>query len=295
VLAEARALFSDQKVEVLLDPSVHSTRKAIERHHLFPKDYLKKLGITEVTETNQIANYALVEWGDNSEIGNKAPADYLPIMQARVKPDELVRQYRWHALPDGWENMEYKNFLAARRELMAASIAEAYKRLEDGGHDQPEGVLDIEQLIQAGEGTHVEFKSTLRANLHTGQKDPKMELACLKAIAGFLNGRGGTLVVGVSDDGETLGVEAAGFPSEDKMHLHLVNLLKDRIGAQFGMYVHPRFEDQDDLRVFVVQCWQANSPAFVKDGGIERFYVRTGAATTELPGSQTQAYIAQRF
>jgi hypothetical protein len=38
-----------------------------------------------------------------------------------------------------------------------------------------------------------------------------------------------------------------------------------------------------------------NSAAFVKDGVGERFYVRTGAATTELSGSQTQAFIAQRF
>ncbi len=122
-----------------------------------------------------------------------------------------------------------------------------------------------------------------------------MELACLKTISGFLNSRGGTLIIGVSDDGETLGVDVDGFSSEDRMHLHLVNLLKDRIGAQHSMYIHPRFEDRDNTRVLIVECWAANSPAFVKDGSLERFYVRTGAATTELSASQTQEYIAQRF
>ena len=97
--------------------------------------------------------------------------------------------------------------------------------------------MDIGELIAGGEGVHVEFKSSLRVNLHTGEKDPKMELACLKTIAGFLNARGGTLIVGVSDDGETVGVEVDRFPNEDKMHLHLVNLLKDRIGAQHSMYI----------------------------------------------------------
>jgi hypothetical protein len=62
ILGEARALFSDQKIETLLEPSVHSTRAAAERHHLFPKDHLKDLGITALRETNQIANYALLEW-----------------------------------------------------------------------------------------------------------------------------------------------------------------------------------------------------------------------------------------
>ena len=79
------------------------------------------------------------------------------------------------------------------------------------------------------------------------------------------------------------------------MHLHLVNLLNDRIGAQHSMYIHPRFEDRDEARVLVVECWPSNSSAFVKDGGTERFYTRTGAATTELSASQMQHYIAQRF
>lgn len=295
VLEEARALFSDQKVEALLDPSVHSTRSAAERHHLFPKAHLKALGITDLRETNQIANYALLEWGDNGEIGAQAPAEYLPVMRGRIPSKELIKQYRWHALPDGWEEMPYKAFLAARRERIARLIAEGYETLRDGGGPGKEASLNIEELIQGGEGLHVELKATLRVNLHTGEKDPKMELACLKTIAGFLNTRGGTLIIGVSDDGGTVGVDVDGFPSEDKMHLHLVNLLKERIGAQHSMYIHPRFEDRAEARVLVVECWAANSPVFVKDGSAERFFVRTGAATTELSASQTQEYIAQRF
>jgi hypothetical protein len=282
-------------VDALLEPSVHSTRSAAERHHLFPKAYLKTLGVTALRETNQIANYALLEWGDNSEIGAIAPASYLPAMSARVKPEELVRQYRWHALPDGWEAMSYKDFLAARRERIARFVADAYEKLRDGAPAAREATLDIEELIRGGEGLHVEFKATLRLNLHTGEKDPKMELGALKTIAGFLNSRGGTLIIGVSDDGETLGVDADGFQSEDKMHLHLVNLIKDRLGAQQSMYIHPRFEDRDDGRVLVVECWPANSAAFVRDGEAERFYVRTGAATTELSAKQAQEYVAQRF
>ena len=295
VLEEARALFSDQKVETLLDPSVHSTRSAAERHHLFPRDYLKGMGVTDQRETNQIANYALLEWGDNSKIGAADPAEYVPLMLVPLKPDEVVRQYRWHALPDGWESMPYRAFLAARRERIARFVADAYRRLrEESGPEATEN-MDIGELIAGGEGVHVEFKSSLRVNLHTGEKDPRMELACLKTIAGFLNARGGTLIVGVSDDGETVGVEVDGFPNEDKMHLHLVNLLKDRIGAQHSMYIHPRFEDRDEARVLVVECWPSNSSAFVKDDGAERFYTRTGAATTELSASQMQHYIAQRF
>lgn len=54
VLLDARALFSKIKVANLLDPSMHANRAAVERHHLFPKGFLKKRGITAIRDTNQI-------------------------------------------------------------------------------------------------------------------------------------------------------------------------------------------------------------------------------------------------
>ncbi|MEQ1610075.1 MAG: ATP-binding protein [Hyphomonadaceae bacterium] len=72
---------------------------------------------------------------------------------------------------------------------------------------------------------------TLRTNLHTGEKDPRMELAVLKTIAGLLNSLGRALVVGVANDGSAVGIENDGFPNEDRLTLHLINLLEDRMGG----------------------------------------------------------------
>ena len=95
-------------------------------------------------------------------------------------------------------------------------------------------------------------KSTLRWSLKDDRQDDRgVTHAVLKTIAAFLNTEGGDLLIGVSDDGDTVGVTADGFASEDKMHLHLVNLLKDRLGSQHSMYIHPRFEDRDEARVLV--------------------------------------------
>jgi hypothetical protein len=44
------------------------------------------------------------------------------------------------------------------------------------------------------------------------------------------------------------------FPNEDKMNLHLVNLVRDRIGPQYMSLIHPRFEDYEDHRVLIVDC-----------------------------------------
>lgn len=200
--------------------------------------------------------------------------------------------FHWHALPDGWEEMDYQVFLRKRRELIAAVIKGGYSLLANGKPQHVEA--DIRSLVEIGETLHQEFKSTLRTNLHTRQPDPKMELSCLKTIAGFLNRGGGRLIVGVADDGTPVGIEEDQFASEDKMHQHLVNLIRDRIGAPSMMYVHPRFDTYGSKRVLVVECAEGRSPVFVKDGQIERFYVRSGVTTLELPGSQAQAYIAQR-
>ena len=66
------------KVSELLDPASHAKKSAIERHHLFAKNYLKSLGITETRDTNQIANYALVEWSDNIAISDRPQRNTTP-------------------------------------------------------------------------------------------------------------------------------------------------------------------------------------------------------------------------
>jgi predicted HTH transcriptional regulator len=150
-------------------------------------------------------------------------------------------------------------------------------------------------LIASGETEGVEFKATLRTNLHTGQPDDKIQMASLKTIAAFLNAGGGTLLIGVADDGTVSGLGADNFPNEDKMSLHLVNLIRDRIGELFLPFVHPEFVDQESGRVLSVRCERGHRPAFVKDGAAQRFYVRGANATAELVGQTLVDYSKQHF
>lgn len=296
VLLDARVLFSTAKVAELLDPAIQANRSMIERHHLFPKGHLATLKITGTRETNQIANYAYVEWADNMKVSDQAPAEYVPLLKERFTEAEISRMYHHHALPDNWELMEYQAFLERRRELMAQVIAEGYRTLVEGpSEDTAEQPFDVGALIEAGESEAIEFKSTLRINLHTGEQDKRMETSALKTLAGFLNTNGGSLVIGISDDGSPVGIEADKFPNEDKMGLHLVNIVKARLGPQAMTAMHLHFEDHDGTRVLVIRCPRSRAPVFVKDGELERFYVRTGPATTELTASQTQSFIKQRF
>ena len=129
-LLDARVLFSEMRVAELLDPALHARKSAIERHHLFPKNYLKKMGITEIGDTNQIANYALVEWSDNIDISDLSPAEYFPRYIARLSYGKIKKEMcYWHALPDGWEAMNYNDFLHVRRKAIANVIRDGFERL----------------------------------------------------------------------------------------------------------------------------------------------------------------------
>ncbi len=99
----APVLFSHKKVAELLDPALHSNRKALERHHLFPRAWLERDGQTDLRQINQMANFALLEWPDNSDISDTAPADYVPNIKSRIATEDWRMMCDLHALPEGWE------------------------------------------------------------------------------------------------------------------------------------------------------------------------------------------------
>ena len=128
VILKAPALFSNLSVAELLDPYQKGKRRALERHHLFPRAYLKKQGYDDRL-INQAANFALVEWSDNLAIGDRPPGAYVPGLEARFDPAELERMYELHALWSGWYEMDYPAFLEERRRRMAGVIRRGFEAL----------------------------------------------------------------------------------------------------------------------------------------------------------------------
>ena len=125
----ANGLFSKLKVSDLLQEGLRSKKSALERHHLFPKAWLHRNGVTEQRETNQIANFALVEWSDNISISDTAPADYLPEYLNRLSAEEKQKMYYWHALPENWEQMKFEDFLIERRKRISQVVKDAYANI----------------------------------------------------------------------------------------------------------------------------------------------------------------------
>jgi len=150
-------------------------------------------------------------------------------------------------------------------------------------------------IIHEGEDEFVEFKSTLRFNLYTGKNDKAMEQAVLKTVAAFMNTKGGTLLVGVSDDGSLLGLENDKFKNEDKMLLHLNALIQTQISTMHTEFLLASVDVVDGRQVLRIDCEPATTPAYVDNGNTECFYVRSGPSTVNLKVSEIYTYIKSRF
>lgn len=80
------------------------------------------MGVDDRKQVNQMANYALLEWPENIDISDEAPAVYVPEVRKRFDDATWTTMHELHALPLGWENMPYDAFLNERRKLMADII-----------------------------------------------------------------------------------------------------------------------------------------------------------------------------
>lgn len=161
-------------------------------------------------------------------------------------------------------------------------------------HASESETTDEEKLIRMGENEKVEFKSTLRWNLIADKADKAIENSALKTIVAFLNTEGGTLLIGVKDDGTILGMEKDQFLNEDKYLLHFASLINDRIGKHYIEHIEWGLREVQGKKVLRVNCKPSSSPAFLKNNG-EEFFVRNGPSSVQLSTSEVLEYSRKHF
>jgi hypothetical protein len=129
---------SSAKISSLLMPAVVGSKTVLDVHHLFPRNYLAKIGIEDLTQVNSVANLTYVEWTRNIDVSDLAPTNYYPaaIEGLRIKSG-FSESYiddvsRFHALPRNWWELPYDQFLMARRQLMARVVRDGFERVVQG-------------------------------------------------------------------------------------------------------------------------------------------------------------------
>jgi len=157
------------------------------------------------------------------------------------------------------------------------------------------------ELIAAGESARVEFKSSARYNMHSKQRDERLELVIAKTVSAFANSDGGVLLIGVDDDGVPVGLandlQFMKQPDLDRYELWLRDLLAATIGVVASAAVVIEFASLDGEDVCVVRVPASMRPVILTGGKDKKraLYVRTGNSTRELQIDEALAYSATRW
>ncbi len=109
-----------------------------------------------------------------------------------------------------------------------------------------------------------------------------------------MNSGGGTLLVGVNDEGDITGFEEDNFKSEDKALLHFNNLVNQYIGTEFSRFLDTVIIEVNQKKILRAYCLPANTPAILKNGNSEEVYVRSGPASRQLSFSQFYEWLQER-
>jgi membrane protein YdbS with pleckstrin-like domain len=155
------------------------------------------------------------------------------------------------------------------------------------------------ELIAAGEGQFVEFKASLMWDYYRQAVNKDLYEPVMKNLAAFMNTSGGVLLVGVSDEGEVLGLERdfSALPKKnvDGFENAFNMAFNNMIGAEFRQYVALAFDEIEGKTICVLAVSPAASPVYLTFKGKEDFYIRTGNSSQPLPVSKATRYVQTRF
>lgn len=154
---------------------------------------------------------------------------------------------------------------------------------------------EILDLIKKGENKYFELKSSLKWDYKNNTTNKDLEKIILKSISAFANGQGGTLIIGVDDEGNILGLEKdykCLNGTKDEFELHLRNLINEYFGKNFSISnIDVDFFIFDDKEICKVDILKSNKPLFL----LEKFYVRNGNSSRDLGIKEITEYLNERF
>ncbi|MDA8686126.1 DUF262 domain-containing protein [Robiginitalea sp.] len=283
-------------------------RYELERDHIFAYSVLRDSVHYNMENKNdyqlaqEITNRAILTQVENRE----KSALYADVYLSKIKANHPTA-LKLQCIPEDpelWKVENFKSFVETRRKILADELNYFLNNIAV----TPENIrteMDILEMIQAGEHSFLEMKSTMRWNWRENYLDKKMEDIILKTIAAFSNKEGGKLIIGVSDEGEVLGLDAdygtLQEPNKDNYELHLRNLVNSAFGKEFAAsHLFVQFPVVDDKEICELDIKPGTKPLYVesrdKNGNrLKKFYIRSGNSSQELDIEEAASYISKRF
>lgn len=159
--------------------------------------------------------------------------------------------------------------------------------------------IQVQKYMKKGESQNVEFKQTLRWDVAKRSTQKYIEKNVLKAIAGFMNSKGGVLLIGVKDKGNVFGIkfdmQTLSKKNKDGFEIHLNQLIKTTFGSELRKYIDIDFVKIEEKTICMVTVKKASKPAFTKLSGNDEFFVRNGNSTNSLSVKEAHNYILDHW
>lgn len=278
----------DDNGRVILDNSWLKVASSKNYHHFFPKAYLRGEAIGN---SNSLMNIVFVSDHLNKrKIGAKAPSDY--IGDFADENSGIGKALESHLIGiDGFgiESDDYEVFLGER----AKRVFDELQTRINLTNPEP-SYEDVRELISGGESSSVEFKSTLRFDIRQGVVNKKLEYVIAKTIAAFLNSEGGSLLIGVDDDqnilGLTLDIDSLGKQNLDGFDLHLTGVINKYIGAVYSSHIDISYPELDGIQICLVRVSKSGKSVVTKFEGNEHFFIRNNSSSQPLSRSEQSEY-----
>lgn len=282
---------------------------AVDIHHVFPMSWCRERGIT-VDSADSVVNKTALGFKTGRVIGRNSPSEYLRRLEVgeRIDRSQMDGFLRSHDIdPAAAREDSFERFFNRRFEALIDRIGTAMGKPVNRTADRDESPFarndrEIHELLSAGETDTVEFKSTGRKNLHTGQKDPGIEWSLVKSVVAFLNRYGGTVLVGVDDGGGLVGIEQD-YPfvksrNRDGWVLWMTDVVSKTAGTVAATDLRVRCHEIDGKTIARIDVTPAAQPVFattLTQPKRDAFYVRLSASTEELSGQALLDYQKKRW
>ena len=278
----------------------------LEWDHIFPYSILRDNGYSKnnrlkYSYAQEITNRAVL-----TEIANRNKSNDMAEQYLTEISDEFPDALKLQCVPEDrelWKLENFEVFLENRRVQLALELNKFLNDITETSEDEVD--MDLIEMIEAGENSEVEFKTTLRYDVKQKITNKKLEEVILKTIAAFSNASGGTLIIGVDDEMNIIGLEndyrTLNSGTKDEFELHLRNLVNKSYGVEFATNnLEVDFPVVYDQEICVVNIKSGIRPLYSevsdKNGQkSKKFYVRSGNSSQEIDITEVANYINKRF
>ena len=158
---------------------------------------------------------------------------------------------------------------------------------------------DLGALIRQGEDDNLEFKSSFRYDYRQQKVNRALEAVIIKTLAGFMNANGGSLLIGVADDGSIVGLEkdfqTLSRKDSDGYTQLLMSSVAEKLGTPACRLLQVLFYHQESKEVCRIVVLPSPVPVYCKEDKQSRFYIRTGSGTREMELQEVVSFVKSKW